>query len=677
MALSSFVQDLTVTGHVIGVDFEKPSFSVKARSGDIFETLVGPTTWYEVMSNLDKLWRDRVPEPENPDGDYGVNYQLKKYVQEGRMVTVNGVIYQDGNKQKFEARAVRLFGSEPGKFAFEETHWWLSQLSRMSDKWLDMLFDDRRTYVIDDFSKLYRTNLGVTGKPVSEDQECATLSRLIYGLSSAYLLTGQNRYYLAAKAGVAYQREAFRTLSHDGNFCFWAYGRRRDAKGEHLVIPSQNGDDLDTIPLYEQIYALAGLAQFYRITLDWEVLDDIRRTVNTFQEYYWDPEGQGKEKNYAGTGGYYSHLDFATLRPDSPKLGDNRSQKNWNSVGDHIPAYMINLILALDPLPRGNARRDLDKFLDTCQGILDETSDIIAERFEDPNSDFVNERFTEQWKPIQDWRWQQNRAVVGHDLKISWNLTRCAFYSQLRAKRRDCPADEREKLEKRADKFLSFSRRLADRMGEVGLDKIRGGVFDLVERLPENEMPTQFAYGCTKDFWQQEQGILAYLILHGATANDRKYLDLARECIGFWNLFFLDRDRQGVFFRTTADGLPVIEGDKAQKGGHSISGYHVFELNFLSHLYTRAFVDTGDQEDNAFRVYFKVTNSSDQESINVLPDFFPPDLLEIKKVSFNGIDYTDDRRPAAANYYQVRIDDVPKGEDGTLEVAVEFKRIDK
>ena len=30
-------------------------------------------------------------------------------------------------------------------------------------------------------------------------------------------------------------------------------------------------------------------------------------------------------------------------------------------------------------------------------------------------------------------------------------------------------------------------------------------------------MPTQFAWGATKDFWQQEQGILAYLILYGAT----------------------------------------------------------------------------------------------------------------------------------------------------------------
>ena len=59
-------------------------------------------------------------------------------------------------------------------------------------------------------------------------------------------------------------------------------------------------------------------------------------------------------------------------------------------------------------------------------------------------------------------------------------------------------------------------------------------------------MPTQFAWGATKDFWQQEQGILAYLILHGATGNPH-YLRLARESSAFWNLFFLDLERPGLF----------------------------------------------------------------------------------------------------------------------------------
>ena len=124
-------------------------------------------------------------------------------------------------------------------------------------------------------------------------------------------MTGDIRFYLAAKAGVEFQRDAFRSLSADGRFCFWAFGRRRGKYGTKLIIPSENPDDLGTIPLYEQIYALAGLTQFYRISADWEVLHDIRRTIASFNQFYRDPQD----------GGYFSHIDYATFSPHSPSLG--------------------------------------------------------------------------------------------------------------------------------------------------------------------------------------------------------------------------------------------------------------------------------------------------------------------------------------------------------------------
>lgn len=43
--------------------------------------------------------------------------------------------------------------------------------------------------------------------------------------------------------------------------------------------PGQDRHRARQAPLYEQIYALAGLTLYYRITGDWQVLQDIRRTV--------------------------------------------------------------------------------------------------------------------------------------------------------------------------------------------------------------------------------------------------------------------------------------------------------------------------------------------------------------------------------------------------------------
>ena len=658
MPLRTFYGSLTIAGTVTVVDAGALKFSVRTRSDDLFDINVGVTTYYQVLSNLDGLNRDRAEAPANINrGDNPVAFDLAKYVKEGCLTFVEGIRSENGAQERFEARTVYLMHSLPGKYLFEETHWWLVQISQMADRWLDNLFDVKRNYEIDDFSKLYRTNLNITGAPTNENiQECATLSRLIYGLSSAYLLTGAERYYLAAKAGVDYQREAFRSLSHDGKYCFWAFGRRRTVDGEKLIIASENPDDYGTIPLYEQIYALAGLAQYYRITLDWEVLEDIRRTLNSFQGYYHDVKGL-REPEFPGEGGYFSHLDYATMRPDSGALGHNSSRKNWNSIGDHIPAYLINLILALDPVPKSPTERKLDELLDLCRAILDETSTLIIEKFPDSGSDYVNERFHADWRVDQEWGWQQNRAIVGHDLKISWNLTRCAYYYQtleksFRDRRENAVADE---YKAKADKCLAVARKLARKMAEVGIDRIRGGVFDAVERNPDNGMPTEFAWGCTKDFWQQEQGILAYLILHGAEQGDTEFLSLARESIAFWNLFFLDRDRQGIFFRTTADGLPVIQGAYGQKGGHSISGYHAFELNFLAHLYTRGYVIADKDDDNGFCLYFKLSPHRDQTSINVLPDFFPPGLIRVAGVRVNGVDRSEDLVPSNANDFQIQV----------------------
>ena len=226
-------------------------------------------------------------------------------------------------------------------------------------------------------------------------------------------------------------------------------------------------------------------------------------------------------------------------------------------------------------------------------------------------------------------------------MKIAWNLTRCAnfFLCQQRRCEKEGNPNEAADYERRARECMGMACRLADCMADLGVDQVRSGVFDAVERNPVNGMPLQFAWSNTKDFWQQEQGILAYLILHGHTGKP-EYLDLARELEAFWNLFFLDRDRRGVFFRVNADGNPVIEGSYANRAGHAVAGYHSFKLNYLAHLYTRAYVSGQSQTDNRFCLHFKPSVDCGQRSINVLPDFFPPGSVRVSGISVDSI-----RRP--------------------------------
>lgn len=613
-----FTNSQRIMGIVQEIDPSNRSFKILCQSGDTFDVFVGNETYYQFIRNFDLLNRDRIERPQNyvdtPEN------RIALYIKKGLLVAVYGILQVHEDKNRYDAREVTLFNNNKSGYLFEETHWWLTQISALADQWLLNLFGPGQVY---DFTK-YQTNLSYIGsKEENPIQECATLSRLIYGLSSAYLMTGNERYYQAARKGVDYQRDTFRVESHDGSFVVWAFGYRNGRK----ILPSQFGDDYNAIPLYEQIYALAGLTQFYRITNDWETLDDIKRTMNFFDRYFLDDEQRG----------YFSHVDYATLRPDTDVLGDNRSKKNWNSIGDHTPAYLLNLMLAV----HGIADIEFSDLFDRCKAMQDELANLIAEKFPDPDPDipYVQERFHRDWTPDKTYKWQQDRAVVGHNLKIAWNLTR--VFNLFGDK-----------------KYLDLAVKLADDMKIYGLDQIRGGWFDVVERQPKNNMPLDFTWHNRKAWWQQEQGILAYLILYGATGRD-DYLSLARQSIAFWNMAYLDFDYGEVYFDVTDDGLPYTKEVRAMKGSHSKSGYHVFEMNFLANLYIRTFVNK-----TSFRLYFKICPSRDNNSINVMPDFLSKDALKMGKVYVNGEEHRDINRD------EFRIDIGSTDEE--VEMSVEF-----
>lgn len=645
------------------IDPENKHFVVRCLDETAFVAFVTGETRFWVLQNLDNLENDRVQDPEGFDDTPGA--RMRKYLRDDRLVVVEGVAEIGSSESpRLDARTVRLISSGDDALLFEDTHWWLTQTARLADQWLDSLFGDKREYRSDDFVSLYRTDLNVVGLPTDDDvQESAVLSRLIYGFSAAYLITGQDRYRQAAVAGVEFQRDAFRIFSHDGRYCFWAHGRRRGKYGTQLLLPSENGDDAGSIPLYEQIYAVAGLALFYRISLDPEVLCDIGRTIAAFNTFFLDEERD--DMHLPGRGGWFSHVDYTTLRPDRNKNPSNNLKKNWNSIGDHIPAYLINVLLALDPLPE-EPPRELVELRDFARQMLIKATDLILTKFPDPDTTipYVNERFHADWSPDHAYSWQQNRAVIGHNFKIAWNLTRVANYLEAMEPAQDGQGhpDSRHRIASCRD----MARRLARAMTEVGIDPIRGGCYDTVERVPTNGHRVEFAWLDTKDFWQQEQAILAYLIVWGYE-RDEFYLTMARRTEAFWNLFFLDRQNRGIFFRVNDNGLAVTDPEYNVRGGHSdASGYHCFELNFLAHIYNRSYVAHAKPRDARFCLYFRPSRQATQRSLNVLPDAIGSGM-RISSITIDGVP----RRNFDPHYFQVPLQPDDLGRLIVVELSVE------
>ncbi|MHC5825661.1 MAG: AGE family epimerase/isomerase, partial [Nostoc sp.] len=216
------------------------------------------------------------------------------------------------------------------------------------------------------------------------------------------------------------------------------------------------------------------------------------------------------------------------------------------------------------------------------------------------------------------WGWQQNRAVVGHNLKIAWNLMRM---NHLKPK----------------ENYVTLAEKIAEIMPAVGSDQQRGGWYDVVERtLKPGQEVHRFVWHNRKAWWQQEQAILAYLILSGSL-DKPEYQRQAREAAAFYNAWFLDYVAGGIYFNVLSNGIPYLLGTERGKGSHSMSGYHSFELAYLACVYTNLLITKQPMD-----LYFKPKPGGFKDNIlRVAPDILPPGSVRIGDVWIDGQRYAD------------------------------------
>jgi len=593
----------TIAGYVTAFDEKAGTFGLKTSDGRWFTVKLTDATYAEVTRNLEEPWQD----PGKP---------IPALLETGRFLYAHGVFYPEGGDFTFEAKHLLLVGRGKDEYVFEAQDWWAKQTRSIGDFYLSAQFEGGPI----DF-KQYRTRLFLNGDkggdvrtdthvrartvfgfsvehPLIDDgrQETDTISRTVYGFASAYLLTGEERFLEAAEKGTRYLQETMAKRDREG-ICYWLHAVDIDENGKITErLGSQFGDDYGALPCYEQIYAIAGPTQTFRITGDPSILRDIELTINLFNKHYRDTGPYG---------GFYSHLDPETFDPKSDTLGRNKAKKNWNSVGDHAPAYLVNLWLATGE----------QKYAD----FLAETADTIVEHFPaKDDSPFVQERFFEDWSADKSWGWQQDRAVAGHNLKIAWNLMRIYHL-----------------------KPNTYYRTLAEKIGATmpqwAMDKQRGGWYDVVERLrAKGEAHHRFVWHDRKAWWQQEQAILAYLILHGSLGNP-EYLKLARESAAFYNAWFLDTDSGAVYFNTLANGLPYLLGNERLKGSHSMGAYHSTELAYLAMTYTNLLITK-----QPMTLHFRPKpNAFKDRILRVSPDILPAGRVAIAGVKLDGNSWSD------------------------------------
>lgn len=573
----------TIAGYVTYFNRSEKCFGIKTSDGQEFQAYLTPTVYSRITHNLEELYND-------------CTGRIGELFAPGQYLFAYGIFYPQGEDFKFEVKSLIFPGEQIEQYRHEEQNWWINQVRSIADSYLKWQFGYPAKAI--DYRE-YRTHLNLTGEKKQDDylQETDTISRLVYGFATAYMMTGEDRFLDAAEKGTEYLREHMRFYDADEDLVYWYHGIQVKGEREMKLLSSEHGDafseDRESIPMYEQIYALAGPVQTYRITGDPRILSDTEHTVKLFKQFYRDPD----------KGGYFSSLDPLTLDPRSETLGVNRARKNWNSVGDHAPAYLINLWLATGEPEYAE--------------MLEDTFDTIVKYFPDfKHSPFVQERFYEDWSHDNTWVGQQNRAVIGHNLKISWNLMR--MYSL-----------------KPKEEYKDVATKIAALMPDLGSDRQRAGWYDVVERLlEEGEEQYRFVYHDRKAWWQQEQAILAYFILHGIL-KDPEYFRHGREAASFYNAFFLDHDDGGVYFNVLASGIPFLTGTERLKGSHSMSGYHSTELCYLAAVYTNLLITKQPMD-----FFFKPQPGVFKENIlRVQPDILPPNSVRLEACEIDGEAY--------------------------------------
>jgi len=582
-----------VAGYVTGYEPERGVLDLRtADDVPVRVHLVGDIT-AELVRNLG-------------DPRVDLSGRLDELLVPGAALFVYGIYYPRQGGAVFEGKNLVFTGTRPGEYVFEQQGWWTRQLDAIAAFYRGAQFGTGPV----DFRD-YRTILRLSGHKTDHHvQETDTISRLVYGMAAAFMLTGNEDYLDVAERGTEYLREHMRFVDRENDVVYWYHGIDVEGEYERKLFTSEFGDDYDAIPCYEQIYALVGPTMTYRASGDPAILADIEGTLRLFERFFHDAEH----------GGWYSHVDPITLSPHHESLGPNRARKNWNSIGDHAPAYLINLALATGE-PRHMA-------------MLRESFELITRHFPDPDGGpFVRERFHRDFTPDPDWGWQRGHAVIGHNLKIAWNLTRMNALE----------ADPR---------YPELARRIVMRMPEVGSDTRRGGWYDVVDRTADPRLGGRhrFAWHDRKAWWQQEQAILAYLVLAGhaqpdgsradgarrGRAQGAEFLRLAREAQSFYNAFFLDHDEGAVYFNVLANGIPYLLGDERLKGSHAMSMYHASELCFLATVYGRLLI-----HDQPLTLWFRPLPDGfgAERLLRVAPDALPPGRARLEWVEVDGDPY--------------------------------------
>ncbi|WP_247237798.1 AGE family epimerase/isomerase [Telluribacter sp. SYSU D00476] len=322
------------------------------------------------------------------------------------------------------------------------------------------------------------------------EKGCVLNARILWSFAAAYNHGGDPVCYLLAERAYHYMQNYFRDWTHGG--VYWSV----DAAGAPLNRRKQ---------IYGLAFTIYGLAEYYRINQEQEVLDFAIDLYNLIEKYSFD-------RTY---GGYLEAFSENWQLLDDLRLSekDRNDPKTMNTHLHIIEAY-VNLYRVW---PDAGLHKQIRHLLD-----------VFEQRIIDPETYHMRLFFDNEWRP-------QSQAIsYGHDIEAAWLLQESA-----------------EVLHDEAltQKWKQVAVKMADAAAE-GLNPDGS--------LHHEYDPATDHYDTHREWWVTAEGMVGYLNAYQNTG-DTRYLDLSLRLWEFAKQYLIDHERGEWIWGVYGDYRPMPE----------------------------------------------------------------------------------------------------------------------
>src|SRR5262245_18414373 len=165
----------TIAGSVVAYQADEDTFTLRTIDGREFNVAITNQTFAEVTRNLGEAYIDSTG-------------QMREMLDRGRILFAYGIFYPEGGETVLEAKRIVFVGRRAHDFVFERPESRVQQVREIADFYRNAQWADGEI----DFS-VYRTQITLDGdKLPGTRQETHTISRVVYGFATVYLMTGED-----------------------------------------------------------------------------------------------------------------------------------------------------------------------------------------------------------------------------------------------------------------------------------------------------------------------------------------------------------------------------------------------------------------------------------------------------------------------------------------------------